>query len=140
MDLTYPTLKKITAHVSAELGKTLPAVAGDSQKLVQVVINLLMNAGQALESEDQSITVTTSANQHQNIVTIEVADTGPGVSPDMLDKMIDPFFTTRRDDGGTGLGLFISKRIVSDMQGVLELSSEPGQGFTARIVLPCTKK
>ncbi len=86
LDLTYPTLKKITAHVSAELGKTLPAVAGDSQKLVQVVINLLMNAGQALESEDQSITVTTSANQHQNIVTIEVADTGPGVSPDMLDK------------------------------------------------------
>ena len=140
LDLTHPTLKKITPHVSADLGTALPAVAGDFQKLVQVVINLLMNAGQALENNNQSITVSTSANRHRNIVTIEVADTGPGVPPDMLDKIIDPFFTTRRDDGGTGLGLFISEKLVSDMQGVLELASEPGKGFTARIVLPCAKK
>lgn len=140
LDLAHPTLKKITPQVSADLGTSLPAVAGDFQKLVQVVINLLTNAGQALESKDQSITVTTSTNQHKNIVTIEVTDTGPGVAKDLLEKIIDPFFTTRRDNGGTGLGLFISKKIVSDMQGVLELASEPGQGFTARIVLPCTKK
>ena len=140
LDLTRPTLKKFTPHVWADLGMSLPPVAGDFQKLVQVVINLLMNAGQALENKDQSITVTTSANRHRNIVTIEVTDTGPGVPPDMLDKIIDPFFTTRRDDGGTGLGLFISEKIVSDMQGVLELASEPGRGFTARIVLPCAKK
>jgi signal transduction histidine kinase len=99
-----------------------------------------INAGQALENKDQSITVVTSANQHRNIVTIEVTDTGPGVAKEMLEKIIDPFFTTRRDDGGTGLGLFISEKIVSDMQGVLELASEPGRGFTARIVLPCAKK
>lgn len=140
MDLTHPTLKKITPHVSANYGSHLPAVAGDFQKLVQVVINLLMNAGQALENKDQSITVVTSANRHKNIVTIEVIDTGPGVPPDMLEKIIDPFYTTRRDDGGTGLGLFISEKIVSDMQGVLELTSEPGQGLCARIVLPCTEK
>jgi signal transduction histidine kinase len=140
LGLTLPTLKKITPHVSAVLDTSVPPVAGDFQKLVQVVINLLMNAGQALENKDQSITVTTSANRHKNIVTIEVTDTGPGVPPDMLDKIIDPFFTTRRDDGGTGLGLFISEKIVSDMQGVLELTSEPGRGFTARIVLPCAKK
>ncbi|MFN2436900.1 MAG: sensor histidine kinase, partial [Desulfotignum sp.] len=140
MDLTQPTLKKITPHVSANYGSLLPAVAGDFQKLVQVVINLLMNAGQALENKDQSITVLTSANRHKNIVTIEVIDTGPGVPPDMLEKIIDPFYTTRRDDGGTGLGLFISEKIVSDMQGVLELASEPGLGLCARIVLPCTEK
>jgi signal transduction histidine kinase len=140
LDLTYPTLKKITPHVSANYGSHLPAVAGDFQKLVQVVINLLMNAGQALEKKGQSITVSTSANRHKNIVTIEVTDTGPGVAKDLLEKIIDPFFTTRRDDGGTGLGLFISEKIISEMLGVLELTSEPGQGLCARIVLPCTEK
>ncbi len=140
LDLTHNTLKKITPHVSAQYGRHLPVVSGDFQKLLQVMINLLTNAGQTLENPDQSITVTTSANPHKNIVTIEVADTGPGVSPDMLEKIIDPFFTTRRDEGGTGLGLFISEKIVSDMQGILELASEPGQGFIARIVLPCAKK
>jgi signal transduction histidine kinase len=138
--LTYNTLKKITPHVSAHYGTHLPKVSGDFQKLLQVVINLLTNAGQALENKNQAITVMTSANQHKNIVTIEVTDTGPGVPGDMLEKIMDPFYTTRRDDGGTGLGLFISEKIVSDMQGVLELASEPGRGFTARIVLPCAKK
>jgi signal transduction histidine kinase len=140
LDLTLPTLKKITPNVSTHYGTHLPEVSGDFQKLVQVVINLLMNAGQALENKDQSIMVATSANRHKNIVTIGVTDTGPGVPPDMLEKILDPFYTTRRDEGGTGLGLFISEKIVSDMQGVLELASEPGRGFTASIVLPCAKK
>jgi signal transduction histidine kinase len=138
--LTHNTLKKISPHVSAHYGTHLPKVSGDFQKLLQVVINLLTNAGQALENKNQAITVMTSANQHKNIVTIEVTDTGPGVPGNMLEKIMDPFYTTRRDDGGTGLGLFISEKIVSDMQGVLELASEPGRGFTARIVLPCAKK
>jgi signal transduction histidine kinase len=140
LDLTHPVLKKITPNVSARYGKLLPDVSGDFQKLMQVVINLLTNAGQALANRNQAITVTTSANRHQNIVVIEVSDTGPGVLPEMLDKLTGPFYTTRRDDGGTGLGLFISEKIVSDMQGVLELASEPGCGFTARIILPCAKK
>jgi signal transduction histidine kinase len=140
LDLTHNTLKKITPNVSAHYGRHLPGVSGDFQKLMQVVINLLTNAAQALENPNQAIMVSTSANQHKNIVTIEVTDTGPGVPSDMLEKIIDPFFTTRRDEGGTGLGLFISEKIVSDMQGVLELASDPGQGFTARIVLPCAKK
>ncbi|MDT8378685.1 MAG: cache domain-containing protein [Desulfotignum sp.] len=140
LDLTHNTLKKITPNVSAHYGRHLPGVSGDFQKLMQVVINLLTNAAQALENPNQAIRVSTSANQHKNIVTIEVTDTGPGVPSGMLEKIIDPFFTTRRDEGGTGLGLFISEKIVSDMQGVLELASDPGQGFTARIVLPCAKK
>jgi signal transduction histidine kinase len=140
LDLTHPVLKKITPNVSARYGRHLPYVSGDFQKLIQVVINLLTNAGQSLAHRDQAITVNTSVNRHQNMVVIEVADTGPGVAPDMLDKLTGPFYTTRRDDGGTGLGLFISEKIVSDMQGLLELASEPGHGFTARIILPCTKK
>ncbi|HKK99265.1 MAG TPA: cache domain-containing protein [Desulfotignum sp.] len=140
LDLTHPVLKKITPHVSAHYGRHLPRVSGDFQKLIQVVINLLTNAAQALENREQAITVTTSTNRHQNIVTIAVTDTGPGVTPEKLDKLTGPFYTTRRDEGGTGLGLFISEKIVSDMLGVLELESDPGRGLTARIVLPCAEK
>ena len=140
LDLTHTVLKKATSQVSVMYGKNLPPVSGDFQKLQQVVINLLVNAAQALEIPDQSITVTTGTNQHKNVVYINISDTGPGVAPKILEKITDPFFTTRRDDGGTGLGLFISEKIISDLQGILEFSSEPGQGLTASICLPCKAK
>ncbi len=114
-------------------------MAGDFQKLVQVVINLLMNAGQALENKGQSITVSTSANRHKNIVTIEVTDTGPGVAKDLLEKIIDPF-SPRAGMTGDRSGTVHLRKIISEMLGVLELTSEPGQGLCARIVLPCTEK
>lgn len=140
MDLAHTALRKITPRISVVYGKNLPPVSGDFQKLQQVVINLLVNAAQALEKPDQTITVITAANRHKNVVFIEIVDTGPGVTPDILEKMTDPFFTTRRDDGGTGLGLFISEKIISEHRGVLEFESEPGRGMTARICLPCMEK
>jgi len=140
MDLTHTVLKKATTRVSVIYGKNLPQVSADFQKLQQVVINLLVNAAQALESPDQTITVTTGANQHKNVVFIDICDTGPGVAPEILEKITEPFFTTRRDDGGTGLGLFISEKIISDLLGILEFSSEPGRGLTASIRLPCKEK
>ncbi len=147
MDLTHTVLKKITPNLSVTYAKDLPLVSGNFQKLQQVVINLLVNAGQALENaspalgkSDQSIMVTTFMNRQKTFMGIEVRDTGPGVTGDALKKMKDPFFTTRRDEGGTGLGLSISEKIVSDHQGILEFESEPGQGLTARILLPWGEK
>jgi signal transduction histidine kinase len=140
MDLAHTALRKVTSRISVVYGKNLPTVSGDFQKLQQVVINLLVNASQALERPDQTITVITAANRHKNVVFIEITDTGPGVAPEILEKMTDPFYTTRRDDGGTGLGLFISEKIISEHQGVLEFESKPGRGLTARIRLPCREK
>ena len=140
LDLTHTVLKKATSRVSVIYGKNLPQVSGDFQKLQQVIINLLVNAAQALEKPDQAIKIKTGTNQHKNVVFIDISDTGPGVPPEILEKITDPFFTTRRDDGGTGLGLFISEKIISDLQGILEFSSEPGLGFTASIRLPCKEK
>jgi signal transduction histidine kinase len=140
LDLTHTVLKKATTKVSVIYGENLPPVSGDFQKLQQVIINLLVNAAQALENPDQAIRVTTGANQHKNVVFVDISDTGPGVAPEILEKITDPFFTTRRDDGGTGLGLFISEKIISDLQGILEFSSEPGRGLTASIRLPCSGK
>ncbi len=137
MDLTFAILKKSTPLVSVAYGEDLPCIRGNFGKLQQVMINLLVNAGQALEHSKQSIHVLTRLGDQKNFITIEVTDTGPGVTREDLKKMKDPFFTTRRDEGGTGLGLSISGKIVSDHKGILEFSSSSGQGLTARILLPC---
>ncbi|MCG8688531.1 MAG: cache domain-containing protein [Desulfobacterales bacterium] len=140
VDLTHTVLKKITPNVTVTCAENLPTVTGDFQKLQQVIINLLVNAGQALENETQAIFVSTFINKDRSMIGIEVKDTGPGVSEQDLKKMTDPFFTTRRDDGGTGLGLSISEKIVNDHNGLLEFESELGKGLTARILLPCSDK
>jgi len=145
VDLTHTVLKKITPHLSIYYEENLPRVTGDFQKLQQVIINLLVNAGQAIEksassSSAETISVSTYLNEARSVIGIEVTDTGPGVSGAELKKMKDPFFTTRRDEGGTGLGLSISEKIVNDHQGILEFESKPGKGLTARILLPCNAK
>ncbi len=136
LDLTRAILKKHTQLLSVTYGDDLPRIQGDFGKLQQVMINLLVNAGQALESSEQSIHVLTRMDDQKEYILIQVRDTGVGVVPETMKKMKDPFFTTRRDEGGTGLGLSISDKIISDHDGILEFSSSPGQGLTARIFLP----
>ncbi len=146
LDLTHAILKKATARLTVDYGVNLPLVPGNFQKLQQVMINLLVNAAQALDHPGQSIHVQTrlhghpNPNEEKNFLIIEVRDTGPGVGPENLKRIKDPFFTTRRDEGGTGLGLSVSDKIILDHQGILEFSSVPGQGLTARILLPCSPK
>jgi signal transduction histidine kinase len=136
LDLTRSILKKSTHHLSVDLEENLPKISGNSQKLQQVMINLLVNAGQALENPEQSISVKTSIPAGSRFMVVEVADTGPGISPQDLKKIKEPFFTTKRDHGGTGLGLSISEKIVYDHKGIMEFYSEVGKGLTAKIFLP----
>ena len=134
--LMRPGLKKSTRHLVVDTTSDLPTIRGNFQKLEQVLINLLVNAGQALENPDQEIRVSSSLDSASDCVTIQVKDTGPGMSPKDIKNITEPFFTTRRDDGGTGLGLSISERIINDHKGILEFESEPGRGLTAKIFLP----
>jgi signal transduction histidine kinase len=138
LDLTHSILKKATHHLTVDLEEGLPKIFGHPQKLQQVMINLLVNASQALENPDQSIQVKTSKTRDDQFIMVEVMDTGPGVSSENLKKLKEPFFTTKRDDGGTGLGLSISEKIVYDHKGMLEFTSELGKGLTAKILLPLT--
>jgi signal transduction histidine kinase len=69
-------------------------------------------------------------------VVVEVSDTGPGIAPEHLDRIMEPFFTTKPEGRGTGLGMAICKRIVQEHHGTLAVESEVGQGTTVRIVLP----
>jgi signal transduction histidine kinase len=140
LDLTRSILKRATHHLKVELSGDLPTIFGNAQKLQQVMINLLLNAAQALESGEQSICVQTSKTRDDRFVVIKVADTGPGVSPQDLKKMTDPFFTTKRDQGGTGLGLSISEKIIYDHKGIMEFTSQVGQGLSVEILLPLARE
>lgn len=136
LGLLASLLKKSTRHFSSRLNSDIPQVAANEQKLQQVIINLIVNACQALENPDQSISVTTKYLKASGTVQITVADTGPGIAPGDLSKIMEPFFTTKRDDGGTGLGLSICEKIANDHHGTLTFNSGPGRGVNATLSLP----
>jgi signal transduction histidine kinase len=115
----------------------LPLVLGEPHEVAQAVLNLLVNALDALEPRPGgggSIEVALGA--HDGEVWIEVQDDGPGVPQEALGRISDLFFTTKEAGRGTGLGLAIVHRIAADHGGRLEIVSRPGQGFRATLVLP----
>jgi len=136
--LTGSALKKATDHFSADYAVELPALKGHSQRLEQVVVNLLINACQALPDRQKSITVKTAFSPKERAICLTVKDEGVGIAQSNLPHVTDPFFTTRREQGGTGLGLSVSARIIKEHGGRLEIDSAPGAGTEMRIILPLT--
>lgn len=129
-------INKSTNNFSVENGADLPRVMGDFQKIEQVLINLITNACQALPDAEKAIRVKTDYDTNSAIVRLTVTDEGVGISPKDLASIIDPFFTTKRDSGGTGLGLSVSYNIIKEHGGNLEFSSTEGEGTTAVISFP----
>lgn len=134
------TIKQSTFTFSTELSKSLPKILGNKQKIEQVVINLIVNACQALSSQKEGIKVISYYNEERAMVCLEVQDQGRGIEPDNLSKLNDPFFTTKRDQGGMGLGLSVSSGIVQEHGGTLEYESVLGLGTRAILSLPISVK
>jgi len=130
------TIMKSTNHFSVAYGKNLPLLKGNFQRFEQVMINLIQNACQALPDNRRGILVSTSYDEKKASIMVEVEDEGTGIPSEMLTHITDPFFTTKSDSGGLGLGLSISSRIVREHGGTLTFTSEPGKGTRAKIVLP----
>ena len=133
--------KKI--KVTKEFQKDLPQVFVDERQIKQVFINIMVNAIQAMEDEG-SLTLSTKANQQKmhrgeeaEFLQILITDTGKGIPDDQLDKLFNPFFTTKHD--GTGLGLAIVHRIIEEHHGFIEISSKLGKGTTFTINLPMSE-
>jgi signal transduction histidine kinase/ActR/RegA family two-component response regulator len=128
---------KHRARVKEDYGD-VPHVKAESQRLAQVFVNLLVNAAQAIP-EDQpdrgTITVRTRRSATGRAV-IEIADDGLGISPQHLGRIFEPYFTTKTQGEGTGLGLFVSLGIVRGFGGDIEVDSELGKGTTIRVYLP----
>lgn len=123
------------AKFAVTCAKPAPVVVGDESKLVQVLVNLVLNAAQAfpLAAPENLIEVRVSSTD-ENVV-VEVRDNGPGISEEIQDRIFEPFFTTKPVGVGTGLGLSICHGIVRSFGGTLSLHSSPGSGATFRIVL-----
>ncbi len=134
-------LRKNVGTIALNLGADLPCIYGQFQRLEQVVINLMLNAMDAIDDKKTGrITVTTKYNDRLQAVLITVEDNGRGMKKDVLDLIFDPFFTTRRDQGGTGLGLSISFGLIKEHNGTLSVLSRPGQGSRFTIYLPLDKR
>jgi signal transduction histidine kinase len=118
----------------------IPAVTCSPSQVNQVFLNLITNAAQALEGTPGTpgvlgkITLTTRATDDG--VTVEVADNGKGIPPEVLPKIFDPFFSTKEIGKGTGLGLSISYKIVQQHGGRIDVESVPGTGTRFSVTLP----
>jgi len=118
-------------EISMHKDPSLPEVEHDSDQIHQVLLNLLLNALQAISPEGK---VSVTIKQLGTDAVIEVADNGRGIAPENLPNIFRPFFTTKGD--GTGLGLSLARRIVEDHQGRIDVSSTVGQGTTFMVILP----
>lgn len=130
------TLRKATDHFQVFYAADLPSFRGNGHRIEQVVVNLVLNACQALTASTQAIVLRTFALPEEGWVGLEVRDEGCGLDEDTLQRITDPFFTTKREAGGTGLGLSVSDGIVKDHRGRMEFHSRPGAGMTVRLLLP----
>ncbi len=126
---------KYISDVNLELS-ALPRVSVNVGKISQVITNLLINAGQAIEDTGKHGTITISTTSDSNQVYIRIQDTGGGIKPEHLDKLFNPFFTTKPEGQGTGLGLSISFGIAEEHGGSLSATSEEGKGSCFTLALP----
>lgn len=132
--LVYKEVHK-HAEIRTVLDPALPTLIGNSQKIEQVLVNLIVNAAQAMPDDQMGlIRVATKCVADQAVIT--VSDNGKGMNEKTLKQIFDPFFTTKRARGGTGLGLAIAYRIIEEHGGTIAVESEVGAGTTFTVRLP----
>jgi two-component system, LuxR family, sensor kinase FixL len=138
VELMQHQLRRRGVNVQSGFGSQPTVIHADRQKLRQVFLNLVTNAMDAMPSGG-----TLTLNVHwktkeagKPFAIVEVIDTGHGIPPEVLPKVMDPFFTTKDEGKGTGLGLAICRRIVQEHRGSIQIESAAGKGTTVRVVLP----
>ena len=132
-------IRNSTSRFEVQTSERLPVLRGNAQRLEQVVLNLVHNACQALDSRDSAVRVSLGMTDNKEMIVLEVSDEGRGIPAELIEKVTDPFFTTRREEGGTGLGLSVTSRIVKEHDGRMNINSTPGEGTTFRVALPIRK-
>jgi PAS domain S-box-containing protein len=129
-------IRKRTAHCRVDLAPNLPPLRGDAQQVEQIVVNLLVNALEALPNRESAVGVSTTFHAAENCAVLDVTDAGIGIPREHLPRLCDPFFTTKQDSGGTGLGLAITASLVRAHGAKLDFQSESGRGTRAVVTLP----
>jgi len=131
----YP-LRKSNITVDFLPEPAIPAIIADPNQLMQVFLNLLLNAEQAIRENREKGTIRVRMGRNPDSVWIIFQDDGPGIAPENLPHIFDPFYTTKRPGRGTGLGLSICKTVLREHGGNIEASSAPGGGAIFTITLP----
>jgi signal transduction histidine kinase len=129
-------IQKRTDHFRVELASNLPLLEGDPQQVEQVVVNLVINALEALPDRTGAVTLTTGFDAEEARVRVEVRDDGVGMAPEALSRLGEPFFTTKGASGGSGLGIAIASSLVRLHNGHLRFASERGHGTRAIVEFP----
>jgi signal transduction histidine kinase len=140
LTLFGPEIRKNSIELVVKLKPDLPAISGNVQRIEQVIVNLVMNARNAILEKFAQCAgsvykgiITVSCGYDGAEVFFSVGDNGTGMDEDTLEKTAQPFFTTRPERGGSGLGLYISKKIITEHSGVLAFQSQAGEGTTVTV-------
>jgi signal transduction histidine kinase len=137
LELVHYHLRKQNIAVAREFKPEGPLIHADRQQMRQLFLNLFTNAGDAMP-EGGTLTISVTNRPEEKEICIEIADTGVGIPPEILPKVLEAFYTTKPEGKGTGLGLAICKRIAQAHNGTLNITSEggPGKGTRVCITLP----
>lgn len=134
LDAVEERLSRHRVQVVSEHDEELPLIHGDSDLMMQVLLNLVLNAVQAMP--ERGTLRVAAAREGEQHIRLTVADTGHGIPPDVLPKIFEPFVTTKARGKGTGLGLTVVLGIVQEHGGSITVDSTPGQGTTFTLLLP----
>jgi signal transduction histidine kinase len=138
--LSQSTLREAGVSVQLQLAEDLPDIEGNLQNLEQIVLNILINAAQAIDQTDGKITVQTGFTLNDGRVWLQISDNGRGVSAAVADRIFLPFVTDKHVRGGTGLGLSVTYSLVKAHGGDIGFENRPGGGTTFTVKLPSLLK
>jgi len=136
MRLANTTLRKSSVRVSLELEDDLPRIQGNLQSIEQIILNIIINAVQAIDHRHGEIEIVTGFQVKDGRVFIKIKDNGRGISSAMADKIFLPFVTDKQTQGGTGLGLSVTYSLVKAHQGEIQFETRAGRGTSFTVYLP----
>jgi signal transduction histidine kinase/HD-like signal output (HDOD) protein/CheY-like chemotaxis protein len=123
-------------RVVEDYAPSLPRVSLDRRQIEQVILNLLLNAEQGMQDRGGVLTLRAKPGHDRRSIIVQVADTGQGIAPEIMDQVFEPFFTTRSETENSGLGLAVCHGIIEAHRGAITLHSVAGEGATCTITLP----
>jgi len=135
-----PLFRDQRVTVETQFDDGLPTFAGDSRKLEQVVLNLIINAVHAMENRATPRMIRVSTGRGHDRVWMSVEDSGPGFAPGIVERIFERFFTTKPAGKGTGLGLWIAREVVDDHAGTIAASNRPEGGACFRLEFPVERE
>lgn len=133
VQLTQPRILSEDVIITVDIPESLPLILADRQQICQVIVNLIINATQALMKHGQ---IVVTADHEGHYLALQISDNGIGIPEDLKKSLFEPFITTRKESGGIGLGLYISKEIIEAHGGHILVQSHPGEGACFTIQLP----